>query len=73
MKVTTITTGTGTYATITTERVESTWRLPNGTKRIAADLENLAEAEEDKAEAAQRRATLLREAAKHVVSDSAAS
>jgi hypothetical protein len=71
MKVQTITTGAGTYATIRTERIESTWRLPNGVNQIAADLENLADAEEGKAQAAQRRAVLLRDAAKHVRSNSA--
>jgi hypothetical protein len=70
MQVTTCTTGTGTYATIRTERIESTWKLPNGTRQIAADLENLADAQESQARALMARAALLREGAAHVRSGS---
>lgn len=66
MKVTTCTTASGTYATVRDAGVESTVRLPNGTKRIVSDLEDLATGEESKAKAAKRRADRLRAAVAHL-------
>lgn len=58
------TTGAGTYATFITGRVETTVRLPNGMRRPARDLEDLADVAQQKAENAMRDAERLRAAAK---------
>lgn len=53
----------GTYITIATLKGEYTVRLPNGTKQIARDLEDLANVEVKRANILMKRAERLRSAA----------
>jgi hypothetical protein len=59
-------TGSGAFLTILADNVETTVRLPNGMKRVARDLADLADAAESKARDELRRATRLRAAIEYM-------
>lgn len=63
MKITFCVVAAGTYCTINDGRVETTVRLSNGTKRVARDLQDLADMEQVAIENATKRRDRLNHAA----------